>query len=408
MSLYDVIIIGGGIAGLATAAALRRRGVANVLILERASALRPVGAAIGLFPHGLAALEQVSPAALDGVISSAIPIKTSVMRDADSGAVLSAREVPRSSSGTHPNLVFTVWYQLQGRLREAVPEESLWLGATAATFVEEDDGVTVEGSRAGERFSVRARVVVGADGIRSAVRESLWGERALNYHGVMALQSCVDVRDLDEGMCPPAGESVRYACGEAGKVFGVRETSPGIATVTAVVKSVRPVFAGDADARKARMRELFSGYPEAVRHVIERTPSSAVLENAIYDIEVVEGWSKGRVVLVGDAAHAMTPAWGQGANMGLEDAAELSFVLAPLLKEKNLGKEELCEVLLRFWKARRERVCAVHAVSREKGLSISNQSKETVPSAEEEQEEEQFLQKLYGWKPSTEPPLVGA
>lgn len=78
MPLDDVIIIGGGISGMATAASLCRRGVTNILILEKASALRPVGAAIGLFPNGLAALGQISPATLARVLSSAIRMNKNV------------------------------------------------------------------------------------------------------------------------------------------------------------------------------------------------------------------------------------------------------------------------------------------------------------------------------------------
>lgn len=71
--------------------------------------------------------------------------------------------------------------------------------------------------------------------------------------------------------------------------------------------------------------------------------------------------AKGRVVLIGDATHAMTPYLGQGTNIGQEDAAELSHVLAPVLRGKNVGKEKLCGGLLALGKARRERIHPVHA-----------------------------------------------
>lgn len=413
MSLYDVIIIGGGIAGLATAASLQRRGVANILILEKASALRPVGAAIGLFPHGLAALEQVSPDAFKRVIAAAIPMKKNVMRDADSGVVLSEHEIAPSTSATHPNMVYMVWYLLQRYLREDVSEVRLWLCATATTFVEDEHCVTVEGLRAGESFAVRAKVVVGADGIRSAVRRSLWKKCALTYHGKMMLRSCVDVSALEEGMCPALGVQERFVGSEEGKMFSVRETSPGIATVTAMANFDNPFYAADADARKARMQDMFRGYPEAVQHVIQRTPSYSFLESAIYDIEVVEEWSKGRVVLIGDAAHAMCPVLGQGANMGLEDAAELSYALAPMLRDTKIGREQLCQSLRAFWTARKERVCAVHLASREKSAAENRSMRGTGPgflgtSVEERQQLELFLQNLYKWRPSIEPPLVKA
>lgn len=416
MPLHDAVVVGGGIAGLATAAALRRRGVGRVLVLEKASALRPVGAAIGLFPNGLAALDAVAPRAADRVRAAAVPMRRNVTRDADGGRVLSDRAVGAAGDGRHPSPLYLVWYLLQEYLRDEVCAESVWLGTTAERFVEEEEGegegaggcVAVYGSRGGESFCVRARVVVGADGIRSTARRALWGACALRYHGKMMLRSCVRVRELAEGVLPPAGESVGYVGGEQGKLFAMRETSPGIATVTAMARFDEPVYARDAEARKARVRDMFSGYPEAVRHVIERTPAHAFVESAVHDAEVADEWSKGRVVLVGDAAHAMTPGLGQGANMGLEDAAELAHVLAPLLRDPGAGRAEMVAGLRAFWTARKERVCAVHAASRESTAAVNRRSKETGARAGEREKEEVFLQRLYGWKPSKEPALVAA
>merc|ERR1712003_314840 len=107
---------------------------------------------------------------------------------------------------------------------------------------------------------------------------------------------------------------------------------------------------------------------------------SALYENAVYDIQVEERWSDGPVVLIGDAAHAMTPGMGQGANQGLEDACELANLLAPALlllpasAANSSDDEDVSHVLERFWRGRIDRVKKIHAASKARTESVNRSS----------------------------------
>jgi 2-polyprenyl-6-methoxyphenol hydroxylase-like FAD-dependent oxidoreductase len=83
--------------------------------------------------------------------------------------------------------------------------------------------------------------------------------------------------------------------------------------------------------KKKRFQDLFSDYPTLVQHVLDRLDGAAIHEDATRDIEVEPKWSQGPVTLIGDAAHAMTPHMGQGANQGLEDVCHLVHELVPVL-----------------------------------------------------------------------------
>ena len=186
----------------------------------------------------------------------------------------------------------------------------------------------------------------------------------------------IPLTDLDDGICPPGGISVAYQGDEKGKLFAFRETATGIVTFTAMA-----VFSED-DAKhisgqekssnsslptdkKELLRIVFGGFPPSVHHVIDRVPSSSIFVNAVYDIDVMEEWSRGPVILVGDAAHAMTPGMGQGANQGLEDACELAHCLSKIVVDDSATFEStkaITESLVSFWRQRIDPVSVIGAI----------------------------------------------
>ena len=98
--VYDVVIVGGAIAGLACAVGLIQRGVTNVLVLDKASKMQPVGASIALFSNGIKALEYLSPDVADKVKASCIPIETMILQELE-GNVLHEKKPPR---------VYSIWF----------------------------------------------------------------------------------------------------------------------------------------------------------------------------------------------------------------------------------------------------------------------------------------------------------
>ena len=142
-------------------------------------------------------------------------------------------------------------------------------------------------------------------------------------------------------------------------------------------------------------------YPANVQHIMDRVAGSAIYENAVYDIQVLDEWSKGPVVLLGDAAHAMTPGMGQGANQGLEDACELAYELGSFFSNgdsASVGASETAQRLQRFWGGRVERVKTIHAMSRNMTQQANQSSKTTgTPLL---QKPPPSTKDIYGWKPS--------
>ena len=321
----DVVIVGGGIAGLATAVGLCNAGIRNIQVLEKAQSLRPVGAAIGLFPNGLRALQEVSEVVHKRVLHSSIVSIRSLLYDL-SGALVKETDLAGQAPGSS-RITYLVWYLLQQYLSEelnSADSNILRLGTTVQSFRQDNSGVIVRVSERGSgQRTVKCRMLVGADGIWSTVRTGMFIDETGTYpgvsggaiqpvfHGKMMFRSVLPVDALDAGVCPPTGTSIAWSGDEEGKLFAFQETSQGLATVTAMAKFAKADSRNAPEERRQRLKELFSGYPANVHHILDRMDSDCIFEHAVYDIEVLPRWSEGCVVLIGDAAHAMTPGLGQ-------------------------------------------------------------------------------------------------
>lgn len=409
---HDVVIVGGGIVGLATAIALRARGV-DVAILERAARLRPVGAAIGLFPNGLRALAAVSPSVHARVTAAAIQLERKVFCDSDIGTVIKDTGVVEAGSkdkeGGHILPIYFVWYLLQAYLREALEDDVVTLDCAVEGVREEEDGlVRVDGviRATGEEKVIRARVVLGADGIRSTVRQLCFRPGVvLKNYGKFVFRAVLDTESLEEHLRPPYRTGFTYKGTEPGKLFSWREAAPGVLTITAMAMFADASPSVDAGARMHRFRATFSDYPPEVRELLDQVPPEAIYENPVMDFDCLDAWSVGKVCLIGDAAHAITPSLGQGANLGMEDAAEIAFCLAPALVGDGENGTAIEEALDKFWRGRVERVAHLHEASRHVTASFSKVSKthDAIPKASEvHPRNPDFLDDLYGWRPSSD------
>jgi 2-polyprenyl-6-methoxyphenol hydroxylase-like FAD-dependent oxidoreductase len=309
-----VVIVGSGIAGLSLAVALRRVGV-EVAVYERAAELTEVGAGISLWANALRALDYIGAGA--AVRSAALPMTRSEFR-VRSGRRVAAAYRAEDFERRHdfsPFIAMIHRADLVAALAGCLP-----VGVARYGF--ECTGVENVALRPQVLFrnghTDEADVVVGADGIRSAVRASLFGTEEPRYSGYTCWR----------GIGPrPASLEPGYG-GEwwgRGRRVGLT-TLPGDRVYWWATRN-EPAGGHNVDEREYLASE-FRDWAEPVPELIASTLPDHVLRNDIVDRPPSPRWAKGRAVLVGDAAHATTPNLGQGGCMAIEDAVILARHLA--------------------------------------------------------------------------------
>lgn len=305
--LNDVraLIVGAGIGGLAAAVALRRAGI-ETLVLERASAIREVGAGLSIWSNAFPALRELG---LEARVMAAASVVEghSVQTPAGRRIVETRFDVSNPTAG--PPCICLHRAALQKSLLDLLPPESVRTDARCSGF---DDATAI--LQSGERID--ADVLVGADGIASAIREGLHGAQMPRYAG----HTCWRGIRPDNGVLPD--RSALLVLG-AGSQFGLWPCGTGQLYWFLTKNAPR----GTKQA-KSKILALCRDWAAPVPQIIEQTPEDAMLQNDIVDRPPLPWWGKGRVTLLGDAAHAATPNLGQGACQALEDAVVLAHCLS--------------------------------------------------------------------------------
>jgi len=269
--------------------------------------------------------------------------------------------------------------------------------------VHEDDdmvSVRIQNRTTQEIETKTCRVLIGADGIHSNVRVQILSEKKqaceLRFHNRVMHRAVIHMDQIHKTYHPPPGMTVSFVCGEPGKTFAFRETAKGLLTLTTTTVTDAPITdKSTPEEIQGRLLEWFQGYPEQVQHILDVVPATAIHENLVFDIDFIDNWSSGPVVLVGDAAHAMTPALGQGGNMGLEDAVELASLLSPVLLDANESNgQEVAQALESFCSTRRERVKRIHVASREHSKARSRSGNDGLVR------NPKFDEWMWEWEPS--------
>jgi len=336
-----ILIVGGGIAGLATAAGLARAGI-PCEIVERAEAWGPVGAGIVL---GVNAMRVMRELGVDAAVAArGAKLGRGAITD-HLGATLGATDFSLMEPEFGPTIALHR-ASLHDVLQQAAGGVPVALGASVEKLEQHAGHVDV---RLTDGREERYRMVVGADGLRSRVRELLIGGDRIVYSGYTCWRLVVDA--------PFETVDMREMWGR-GKRFGIVPVGDGRIYCFAVANAPRGQ-ADPVDGRLERFRARFAEFGGQVPEILAalRTPEE-LIHNDLE--ELLEGsWHEGRVGLIGDAAHAMTPNMGQGAAMALED----SMVLVELLREGGAVRE----VLPRLHERRAERVRWVQDQSRRIG-----------------------------------------
>jgi 2-polyprenyl-6-methoxyphenol hydroxylase-like FAD-dependent oxidoreductase len=299
------LIIGGGIGGLATAIALTQIGF-TVEVFERVTLLREVGAGLSLWANAIKALDYLGLAS--AVRALALPEAAGGIRT-PSGALLMQTANDQLAAQFGELSVMVHRAELHDLLRQAFGQE-IHLGMACVAVTEEGQGVRVR-FRNGEE--ALGDLVIGADGLHSQARAGLHGVQPPRYAGYTAWRGVVgfDISRLQVGETWGAGARFGQIPMQGNRVYW-------FATQNA------PAGQHSPDGEKAELLRLFGNWHNPIRALIEATPDAAILRNDIYDRPPLKRWGRGRITLLGDAAHPMTPNLGQGACQALEDAVVLA------------------------------------------------------------------------------------
>jgi 2-polyprenyl-6-methoxyphenol hydroxylase-like FAD-dependent oxidoreductase len=299
------LIAGAGISGLAAGIALRQAGM-DVEVLERSRELREVGAGLMLWPNGTRALQSLH------VKVTALMVQRISFCNCR-GRQLMEAPVESIAKRYGSDVAFVHRAALQAALVSAFGMDHLRLGSAVVGFEEDRAQVAVKLNDGTIRTG---DLLVGADGLRSVVRRQLIGDGDPVYlgstiwRGIVGADQIALPRALGINWVGPGSEFLAFHLTD-GRIYW--------AGVTKEPAGERPGKGG----HKVDLLQRFGSWAEPVPALITATDEAAILRNDMYDRPPTRQWSRGRVTLVGDAAHPMTPNSGQGACQALEDAVAL-------------------------------------------------------------------------------------
>ncbi len=355
---HPVLIVGGGIGGLAAALALARVGWPSH-ILERRAEWSEAGAGIQLSPNGVAVLQRLGVAAALAPLAG-VP-RDIVVREARSARVLQRLPLGDWIAARHGLPYWQVHRRdLQAALLARVAAEPL---ITASTGFEADvvveDGATVRlTSRDGA--ALEGVALIGADGIFSRVRQQMFDTRAPRFSGRTAARTVISVDACrgDGSLVDAATTGVWLAPGAHIVHYPVRA---GRELAIVVVRAEPWAEAGwSAPVASAEMAALLRGVAPALADAVG--PEHDWRRWALFELDPLQDWSRGRVTLLGDAAHPTLPFLAQGGSLALEDAWTLAASLGSVADDG-----EIPAALAAYSRVRSARSRRVVAAARRNG-----------------------------------------
>jgi 2-polyprenyl-6-methoxyphenol hydroxylase-like FAD-dependent oxidoreductase len=345
-----IAIVGGGLGGLTAAIALRRRGF-DVTIYEQAERLGEIGAGIQLSPNAMRVLIGLG---LDQAFEAiAFEPNRHVVRSWKSGAFVSATQMKGVFRPQYKAGYFGAHRaDLHAVLQQALPAECVRLSARCTGVTQTADCAILafaDGRTAG------ADIVIGADGIRSAVRESLFGPDAPRFTGHIVWRGLVPAGALPKGLIEP---DMTAWFGPNGTVVHYYVRRGELVNWIAHFETDwrEESWSVETDWREAA--DAFAGWHPTLGELFSHT--ERCYKWALYDRDPLPRWTSGRATLLGDAAHPMLPYLAQGAAQSVEDG----YVLADMLAQH---RHDALAALKAYEAARRPRTSRIQLHARERG-----------------------------------------
>jgi salicylate hydroxylase len=344
-----IAVIGGGIGGLSAAVSLLRSGF-EVDVYEQAPELNEVGGGINMAPNAVRILHRLGLA--EGLDREGVRPRFTHQRRWQDGRTLQRAPLNPLCEELYGAPHMTIHRaDLLAVIASGFPGERLHLGHRLVGLTNKGDAVEAwfdNGAR------ITADVLVGADGIHSAVRAALFGEEDPAFAGCVAYRGLVPVERIadlalelgNQSWVGPGGHLVHYPVSRGRLLNFVGWTEHD--------KWNREDWTDRATI--VRALAAFEGWHPQIRHIIAAAETCFIW--ALFDRDPLPRWSLGRTTLLGDACHPMYPFMGQGAAQAIEDGAALAACLVAA------GDADPAETLREYERLRLPRVTLVQAMSR--------------------------------------------
>jgi salicylate hydroxylase len=345
----NIVIVGGGIGGLYAASALIAQGL-NVSVYEQAPALGEVGAGVYLTPNCVRQMQRVGLGPAVEKRGAKVSFNSRYFRH--DGTPIAPVQVTDSSGwnatyGMHRADLVDI-------LAKALPNDVVHTGHRCTGFEQNRDVARVSFANGAV---VEGDVVIGADGIHSELRPYVFPPSRPVFSGTIAYRGFIRSELVPEW--PAESWFMWLGQGKHFLAFPLRAgTLLNFVGFTPATEESKESWSapGDPDT----LRREFAGWDPRIGSLLSKVEST--FRSALFDRDPLPTWTQGRLTLLGDAAHAMLPHLGQGANQSIEDGMALATILA------HANRATVPAALLAYERLRRERVSDVQTGARKNGL----------------------------------------
>ncbi|RJF92241.1 FAD-dependent monooxygenase [Noviherbaspirillum saxi] len=352
MGSLKIGIVGAGIGGLTAAIALHKMGH-DVRVFEQSKQFLRVGADINLTPNAVRALDTLDIG--EGLRRTAARPTHRISRTWDTGEETSRLEMADTAEKKYGAPQLTIHRaDLLAALAEVFPAERVRFGRHAQALREDANGIAIEFN---DGSSDQVDVLIGADGIHSAVRTAMFGQEKPRFTGVVAFRAVVpaervaDVPNLQaftKWWGPnPQSQIVTFPLNRGKDIFIFATTA----------QESWHLESWTTQGSVQELRDSYAHFHPDARALLDACDE--VLKTALYERDPMPAWAKGNMALLGDACHPMMPFMAQGAGMSIEDAVVLSRALQHVRQPS-----EVADALRHYESLRMERAAKIQIGSR--------------------------------------------